>query len=511
MKIYTLLSIILLLFASQTILQAVDPIEVGMQRELFVDHHVIGSKDIDPLFLGKPNAKTPHDRFFYLQGGRLAAVHAGDGKLFTKGEPYNLKNDLSEKKSIASDNPAINLKIEQLTSGTKHHFFGYIGQCQTIPWNASGRYVLGLEIDRIDRLPTPDEAATVFVIDTQRDNKILRLDKTHAWNPQQGTMFYWHPLKAETQFFFNDRDVKTGKVFVVLYDLEKKKRVREYKYDDSPIGNGGVAADGSVFLGLNYGRLARLRLVTGYPEALDWSKDEPAPRNDGMFIVDIKTGQRRLLVSYRQLNEALKQRNPKTQHSGLFINHTLLNRKSDRVYFFVRGGWSGKKGDKINMPCSIHTDGSGLTLHDKHIGGHPEWAEDNLLIGRQGDNQIFYDVDKKKVVGQLGTPKMFPKPEGDISLSPSGQWFVNGYKKDKKNYYAVYRRTDGAFARSEGVDKGSYSGDIRIDPAPRWNRTNDAILVPGIARNKTRQMFVIRVTTTGESPSVGAGHKKDGS
>ena len=508
MKIYTLLSIILLLFASQTILQAVDPIEVGMQRELFVDHHVIGSKDIDPLFLGKPNAKTPHDRFFYLQGGRLAAVRAGDGKLFTKGEPYNLKNDLSEKKSIASDNPAINLKIEQLTSGTKHHFFGYIGQCQTIPWNASGRYVLGLEIDRIDHLPTPDEAATVFVIDTQRDNKILRLDKTHAWNPQQGTMFYWHPLKAETQFFFNDRDVKTGKVFVVLYDLEKKKRVREYKYDDSPIGNGGVAADGSVFLGLNYGRLARLRLVTGYPEALDWSKDEPAPKNDGMFIVDIKTGQRRLLVSYRQLNEALKQRNPKTQHSGLFINHTLLNRKSDRVYFFVRGGWSGKKGDKINMPCSIHTDGSGLTLHDKHIGGHPEWAEDNLLIGRQGDNQIFYDVDKKKVVGQLGTPKMFPKPEGDISLSPSGQWFVNGYKKDKKNYYAVYRRTDGAFARSEGVDKGSYSGDIRIDPAPRWNRTNDGILVPGIAKNKTRQMYVIHVMTTEVSPSVKE-HKKD--
>ena len=86
--------------------------------------------------------------------------------------------------------------------------------------------------------------------------------------------------------------------------------------------------------------------------------------------------------------------------------------------------------------------------------------------------------DKKKVVGQLGTPKMFPKPEGDISLSPSGQWFVNGYKKGKKNYYAVYRRADGAFARSEGIDKGSYSGDIRIDPAPRWNRTNDAILIP---------------------------------
>ena len=60
--------------------------------------------------------------------------------------------------------PAIHLKIEQLTSGTKHHIFGYIGQCQTIPWNASGRYVLGLEIDRIDSMPTPQEAATVFVL-----------------------------------------------------------------------------------------------------------------------------------------------------------------------------------------------------------------------------------------------------------------------------------------------------------------------------------------------------------
>jgi hypothetical protein len=104
-------------------------------------------------------------------------------------------------------------------------------------------------------------------------------------------------------------------------------------------------------------------------------------------------------------------------------------------------------------------------------------------------------VDTKKIVGQLGTPEMFPKPGADISLSPDGDWFVNGYGQDDKNYYAVYRRSDGAFARSEGINKGSYSGDIRIDPAPRWNRTNDAILVPGIADNGTRQMFIIHVIT----------------
>jgi hypothetical protein len=72
--------------------------------------------------------------------------------------------------------------------------------------------------------------------------------------------------------------------------------------------------------------------------------------------------------------------------------------------------------------------------------------------------------------------------------------FVNGYKSGNKNFYAVYRKTDGAFGRSKGLDKGSYTGDIRIDPAPRWNRTNDAILVPGLTKNKTRQIFLIRIS-----------------
>ena len=61
------------------------------------------------------------------------------------------------------------------------------------------------------------------------------------------------------------------------------------------------------------------------------------------------------------------------------------------------------------------------------------------------------------------------------------------------NHYVIYRLSDGAYSRSAGFDKGSFAGDIRIDPAPRWNRTSDAILVPGIADNQTRQLFVIKI------------------
>ena len=39
-----------------------------------------------------------------------------------------------------------------------------------------------------------------------------------------------------------------------LYDIAKRRRGAEYKFDDTPIGNGGVAAAGSAFLAINYGR-----------------------------------------------------------------------------------------------------------------------------------------------------------------------------------------------------------------------------------------------------------------
>ena len=43
-------------------------------------------------------------------------------------------------------------------------------------------------------------------------------------------------------------------------------------------------------------------------------------------------------------------------------------------------------------------------------------------------------------------------------------------------------------------DIPTIKGDIRIDPAPRWNRTSDTLLVPGLTENGTRQMFMLRLS-----------------
>jgi hypothetical protein len=182
----------------------------------------------------------------------------------------------------------------------------------------------------------------------------------------------------------------------------------------------------------------------------------------------------------------------------LFINHTLWNRDDDRIFFFVRGDFD--KPNRCNIACVMNPDGSGLRPLDTFIGGHPEWELRRRMIGQVGSSQVIYDTDLQQVVGQLGTPEIFPKPGGDIALSPDGAWFVNGHGDKGKNYYTVLRRADGAWARSVGFEQGGYiSGDLRLDPGPLWNRDGTQLLVPGIADDvaKTRQLFVITIQQNG--------------
>ena len=388
----------------------------------------------------------------------------------------------------------LRLEVEQITRGPQHHFFGYIGQSLTIPWNESERYILALRSDFHDHMPLAHEAAEVVLIDTRDENCVLPVERTLAWNFQQGTMFYWHPSHAESQFFFNDRDPETQRVFTVLYDLQQRRRIREYRFPAVPAANGGVSPTGEFFLAINYGRMARLRPVTGYPGAADPTAESGAPDDDGIFRVEVETGERTLLVSYRQLRELLLATHHNAAEAHFYINHTLCNRRGDLVYFYARGTVDGKS-MAVNVPCSIRTDGTDLQRHT-YVGGHPEWDEGSVVIGAQGQRQVRYDVEQRAIVGQIGTDDDFPSPGGDIAMSADAKWFANGFSTNgrRQNEYVILRRSDGATVRSPEFSRGPFTRrELRIDPAPRWNRSGNAILVPGIAPDGTRQLHLVRV------------------
>jgi len=381
-------------------------------------------------------------------------------------------------------------QVRQVTHGPAHHFYGYIGHVGNTPWNGNGQYMVLLRTTFQDRMPEPGEAADIVLLDTT-DNSVVKIDETRAWNPQQGTMLYWNPNARNTQFFFNDRDPVTNHVFCVLYDIVARRRIKEFHLDETPAGNSGVAQQGGFFLGLNYGRMDRLRKVTGYAGAHDWTVNINAPENDGVFRIDVVTGQKTLLVSFSTLAEQVREIYPAVDDAPLFINHTLWSRDDQRILFYLRANWNNRV-PRLNELFTMHADGTHLTRHEIFPGGHPEWGNQHEIIGCVDRRQIIYDADRKKIVGELGDQDTFRNPEGDIALSANGLRFVNGYKRQAENHYVVYELATGESTTIHGLNRGrQFRGNVRLDPSPCWRRDAKAIAVPAIANDGTRQTFVI--------------------
>ena len=185
---------------------------------------------------------------------------------------------------------------------------------------------------------------------------------------------------------------------------------------------------------------------------------------------------------------------PETQF--FFINHTLNNRNNDLIYFFCRANFEQQvNGPRVNAVFTVRPDGSALTRHEVFLGGHPDWGWGPEIIGSRDGRQAVCDTARRVVVRSLGGQGVFEEPEGDISLSPDGSWFVNGRREGEYDYYTFLDMRTGRVITSPPVFLATWnSGPLRLDPAPAWNRTSGAIVVPGIAPDGTRQMFLVELT-----------------
>ena len=111
---------------------------------------------------------------------------------------------------------------------------------------------------------------------------------------------------------------------------------------------------------------------------------------------------------------------------------------------------------------------------------------------------VLYDSEKQQIIQELRPSEIFPDPGNDVALSPDAKWIVQGFEEEARNAYAVYRRSDGTWAHTPWFDQPQYDSDpLRIDAAPKWNRSGDQILLSSLTDepDPAQRHFLIRVKT----------------
>lgn len=384
----------------------------------------------------------------------------------------------SERSAIRS------ITVRAITGGPKNHFFGYYG---ISPWNESGTRLVCLETAFQDRMPKQGESASICLVEAA-SGKTTKVAKTRAWNFQQGAMLHWDPRNPEHGILYNDRDGAS----VVSVSLDTRTGEKHYL----PRAISAVSYDGRYALSLTYGRLQRLRPVVGYGGVADPNPDIPNPDNDGVFLLDLTTGETRLAVSIATVYALLLEKHPELDGHHMWFNHTVFNKNDTRFLFLARAKVHWWQPFQTAM-LTANLDGSGIrevVPFGKYVS-HFDWRNNREIIATFKERGSYKHVlfTDGETDFQVLDPE-FLRGDGHCTFAPDRNWFATDpwIPWTLSRRLLAYNVESGDRHIVAEVSLGRYIwGTRRCDLHPRWQSTGDAICFDAIEKESgTRQLHV---------------------
>ena len=385
-------------------------------------------------------------------------------------------------------------KARAVTGGDKDHLFASYYAINS--WSADNRYITVLQTDIKDHLSDKNEPAGLGLVDLQDNNRYIPLTTTRCWNFQEGTMAYWLGCDPNRKFIYND--LVDGKFVSIIIDIEtKEKKIIPY-----PVS--AVSPDGKWAISINYARLRLTRPDYGYDgNGQDSRADTVWPKNDGLFLVNLETGEGKLIVSLDSMKDQMPEvKDPK----GLaYFCHTVISRDGKQVFWLARSVENLSKQKKVvrkwqttAFACNI--DGSNVRrcFPDGWGGSHFNWIDGKrMVVTAKYDNKVYSHVmftpgenDHRRVGrGVLDF-------DGHAVVSDDGKWMMTDTYPDRlsQRKLMVVRLEDDAILPLGGYDvvepyKGQY---WRCDLHPRWRPDGKAVGFNSVHEG-SRQVYIMDV------------------
>lgn len=357
------------------------------------------------------------------------------------------------------------------------YFFGYY---DLMPYDTKDRRHLlhRVTLDSKERLPGKNDVAQLGYVDTVT-GETTYFAETTAWNFQQGAMLQWSPAAPDDEVIYNVRD---GEEFrCVTHNLKTGKK----KIAERAVAN--VSPDGKWGLGLNMPRVYDFRPGYGYGDVRDRFYDIANPEEDGVWIINMETGESKLLISYKRIWEEF----PNAAYEGakFVVNHITFNPASNRFLFLNRNFWRPE--DKMWATTLFTSDleGNMYRLLNATTVSHYHWKNDSEIVGFfrcGGEDGTYIITDQTQDYVKLDSPH-FVRDTHTI-FSPDRRYLIgDGYpsREDPTRKISIYdfKTNESAILYSEHTDKSPIV-DNRCDLHNIWSHSGKKISYDSTHRDR---------------------------
>ena len=373
-----------------------------------------------------------------------------------------------------------------ITRGPKHHWFGYYDKLEFDPAN---RYVLAMEVDFEHRSPRPDDVIRIGMVDLADADRWIELGRSSAWGWQQGCMLQWVPGTKST-ILWNDREDDRYVCRILDVETGEKRTIASPIYALSPDGRTAITAD--------FRRINDVRPGYGYAGFPDPYADQLAPKDSGVWRVDLESGRTELIVSIAEVARfgTIPRNAPSVKH---YFNHLLFNPDGSRFVFLHR--WRYPAGNRLTRMLTAAPDGSDLRVVDGNgLTSHFIWRDPAHILAwseQPSHGRAFYLFEDRTGgrIEAIGAGVL--AEDGHCSYLPGGEWILSDTYPDKERNQKphLYHVATGRI-----VPLGSfpappaYRGEWRCDTHPRFSRDGRLVVVDSPHDDAGRQLHLIDIS-----------------
>ena len=373
--------------------------------------------------------------------------------------------------------------LRSVSSPDHHVFFGYY---DVTPFSPDERLLLAARVARTCHVPAPGVELEVGFYEWQSDSPPFHpLGTTTSWCWQQGCRLQWFPGREGRTILYNRLGL--GRYECVVQPIQDRSEIQTYSrplYAVSPDGRWGFS--------LNFSRLHRLRPGYGYTGLDDATVGDLAPGSDGLWRVDLETGESNLLISLAEMAEF--EAHESMRGAEHYFNHVCVNPASDRLMFFHLWGRGAQRKSRL-VTCNLEGGERCILSNEGHVS-HYTWKNSRELLvyathAETGTGFHLY-IDQTDQRTPLGREEL--REDSHPSYSPGGRYLLldsypNGYRRQHLFLFdnQQQRRIPlAAFYAPVRFDETV----VRCDLHPRWSPTGRYLCVDSVCPGR-RALFVL--------------------